>query len=91
MSENIVFAVGKIYTNEDIERAVTLAHANNFIAELPDGYDSIIGDRGLKLFGGQLQLAIARSVVRSPENLVLDEATSGPDSHSEQLIHRMLE
>ncbi len=71
----------------EIEQAARLANIHNFIAGLPDGYDTVVGERGLKLSGGEKQrVAIARAVLKNPPVLVFDEATSSLDSHSEQSI-----
>jgi ATP-binding cassette subfamily B protein len=74
-------------TREDIEHAARLANIHNFIQGLPQGYATIVGERGLKLSGGEKQrVAIARAILKDPRILVFDEATSSLDSHSEQAI-----
>jgi ATP-binding cassette subfamily B protein/subfamily B ATP-binding cassette protein MsbA len=76
-----------------IEAAARKAHAHSFIVEkLPEGYDSVVGPTGSRLSGGQRQrIALARAILRNPEVLILDEATSQIDVESEQLIHNVLE
>ena len=71
----------------DVVRAAKLAHIDHFIQSLPDGYDSLVGERGLKLSGGEKQrIAIARAMLKNPRILIFDEATSSLDSQSEQVI-----
>jgi ATP-binding cassette subfamily B protein len=74
-------------SQEEIEQAARSANIHDFIASLPKGYDTVVGERGLKLSGGEKQrVAIARAILKSPKVLVFDEATSSLDSHSEQTI-----
>lgn len=79
-------------TDEEVEQAAIAAAAHEFIQELPEGYDSFLGERGLRLSGGQRQrIAIARAILKDPPILLLDEATSSLDSESEQLVQGALE
>jgi ATP-binding cassette subfamily B protein len=74
-------------SKEEVLKAIELAHLSEFIASLPDGLETVVGERGLKLSGGEKQrVAIARTILKNPQILVFDEATSSLDSHSEQAI-----
>ena len=78
-------------TPDDVMRAAQLAYAHEFIVRMPAGYDTLIGERGLKLSGGERQrLAIARAILRDPPILILDEATSALDTQSERIVQLAL-
>jgi ATP-binding cassette subfamily B protein/subfamily B ATP-binding cassette protein MsbA len=89
--ENMLF--GKLNASEaEMIAAAKAANAHEFIAQLPDGYDTLIGERGVKLSGGQKQrLSIARAILKDAPILILDEATSSVDTETEQLIQQALE
>lgn len=78
-------------TDDEVRRAAKLAHAAEFIEMLPLGYETLVGERGIKLSGGQRQrVAIARAILKDAPVLILDEATSSLDSESEALIQEAL-
>ncbi len=79
-------------TKEEIEAAAKAANAHHFIMELPNGYDTQLGDRGVNMSGGQRQrIAIARAILKDPQILILDEATSALDTQSEQVVQEALD
>ncbi len=89
--DNIIYGLEVVPSDEEIERAVRLANADEFIKRLPKGLDTEVGERGVKLSGGQRQrIAIARALIKDPKILLLDEATSNLDSASEQLVQHAL-
>ncbi|WP_136716593.1 ABC transporter ATP-binding protein [Halorientalis salina] len=91
VAENIAYGTFDA-TREEIVEAAKLAEAHEFIETLPDGYDTEVGERGVKLSGGQRQrIAIARAILKDPEILILDEATSDVDTETEMLIQRSLD
>jgi len=91
VAENVAYGLPEA-DQAAIEAAAKRAGAHEFVVELPEGYDTMVGERGVKLSGGQRQrIALARAVLRDPEILVLDEATSHVDNETEAVIQRSLE
>ncbi|MCL1792296.1 MAG: ABC transporter ATP-binding protein/permease [Oscillospiraceae bacterium] len=91
IAENIAYSV-KEATREQIEEAAKIACADEFISQMPDGYETLIGERGIRLSGGQKQrLSIARAVLRNTPILILDEATSSVDMETELQIQQAIE
>jgi len=91
VSENILYGRPEA-TQQDVQAAARAAFAEEFILELPQGYDTYLGDRGVRLSGGQRQrIAIARAMLKNPPILLLDEATSALDAHSERMVQAALE
>ncbi|MFO0546625.1 MAG: ABC transporter ATP-binding protein, partial [Pseudanabaena sp.] len=91
VASNIAFGQ-KDYDTEAVEKAARIANAHDFIMELPQGYDTWVGERGVNLSGGQRQrISIARAVLYNPKILILDEATSALDTESESLVQEALQ
>lgn len=87
---NITF--GSDYSDDEIVRVCRYANAHGFISELPQGYETLVGDRGMRLSGGQKQrIAVARAMIRNPEILIFDEATNSLDNISEAAVQRAID
>ena len=91
VAKNIAYG-SEEHARADIERAARIANAHDFIMKMPEGYDTIVGERGFRLSGGEKQrLAIARAVYKDPPILILDEATSQLDTESEMLVQEAID
>jgi ATP-binding cassette, subfamily B, bacterial MsbA len=91
VEHNITFRSEK-YTREDVIRAAGYADAHDFITALPEGYETQVGDKGIKLSGGQAQrIAVARAIIRDPEIFIFDEATNNLDNISEKIVQKAID
>ena len=91
IAENIAYGCPDA-SRERVEHAARLAHAHEFILDKPQGYDTVVGERGVSLSGGQKQrIAIARALLRNPSMLILDEATSALDNRTQAIVSESLD